>query len=75
MWLRLRRISGSAIDPMTTILVVDDDQLMRRSVSIGLQGAGYSTETAGSGEEALAKARLILIRMVPVMRTALRNPV
>ena len=41
---------------MTTILVVDDDRLMRRSVSIGLQDAGYSTETAGSGEEALEKA-------------------
>ena len=42
---------------MATILVVDDDRLMRRSVSIGLQDAGYSTETAGSGEEALEKAR------------------
>ena len=39
------------------ILVVDDDRLMRRSVSIGLQAAGYDTETAGSGEEALVKAR------------------
>ena len=41
---------------MTMILVVDDDQLMRRSLSLGLQNAGYRTETAGSGEEALAKA-------------------
>ena len=49
---------------MTTILVVDDDQLMRRSVSIGLQNAGYRTETAGSGEEALAKARLIQPQLV-----------
>ncbi len=49
---------------MTTILVVDDDQLMRRSVSIGLQNAGYSTETAGSGEEALAKARVVQPQLV-----------
>ncbi len=42
---------------MATILVVDDDQLMRRSVSIGLQDAGYNTEIAGSGEDALEKAR------------------
>ena len=49
---------------MTTILVVDDDQLMRRSVSIGLQNAGYRTETAGSGEEALAKACLIHPQLV-----------
>ena len=49
---------------MTTILVVDDDQLMRRSVSIGLQNAGYHTETAGSGEEALAKARVIQPQLV-----------
>ena len=49
---------------MTTILVVDDDQLMRRSVSIGLQNAGYRTDTAGSGEEALAKARVIQPQLV-----------
>ena len=49
---------------MTTILVVDDDQLMRRSVSIGLRDAGYSTETAGSGEEALAKAREVQPELV-----------
>ncbi len=49
---------------MVTILVVDDDQLMRRSVSVGLQAAGYSTETAGSGEEALTKARSIQPHLV-----------
>lgn len=49
---------------MTTILVVDDDRLMRRSVSIGLRDAGYSTETAGSGEEALAKAREVEPQLV-----------
>ena len=46
------------------ILVVDDDRLMRRSVSIGLQAAGYSTETAGSGEEALEKARALRPQLV-----------
>jgi len=49
---------------MTVILVVDDDRLMRRSLSIGLQDAGYRTETASSGEEALAKARLIRPQLV-----------
>ena len=49
---------------MTTILVVDDDQLMRRSVSVSLQDAGYSTETARSGEEALEKARLVQPHLV-----------
>ena len=49
---------------MTTILVVDDDRLMRRSVSIGLRDAGYRTETAGSGEEALAKAREVEPQLV-----------
>ena len=49
---------------MTMILVVDDDRLMRRSLSIGLQNAGYRTETASSGEEALAKARLIRPQLV-----------
>lgn len=49
---------------MTTILVVDDDRLMRRSVSIGLQDAGYNAETAGSGEEALDKAREVQPQLV-----------
>ena len=49
---------------MATILVVDDDRLMRRSVSIGLRDAGYSTATAGSGEEALAKARAVQPQLV-----------
>ncbi len=37
---------------------------MRRSVSIGLQDAGYSTETAGSGEEALERAREVQPQLV-----------
>ena len=37
---------------------------MRRSVSIGLQDAGYNTETAGSGEEALEKAREVQPQLV-----------
>ncbi|MCL4831032.1 MAG: response regulator transcription factor [Caldilineaceae bacterium] len=42
---------------MTRILVIDDDRLMRRSVSLSLTDAGYATETASSGEEGLASAR------------------
>ncbi len=42
---------------MTRILVIDDDRLMRRSVALSLTGAGYATESAGSGEEGLALAR------------------
>jgi DNA-binding response OmpR family regulator len=44
---------------MTRILVIDDDRLMRRSVSLSLTDAGYVTETAGSGEEGLASARAL----------------
>jgi DNA-binding response OmpR family regulator len=40
------------------ILVVDDDHLMRRSVSLYLEQAGYRTSTAVSAEDALASARL-----------------
>lgn len=36
------------------ILIVDDDALMRRSVSFKLEQAGYRTATAGSAEDALA---------------------
>ena len=39
------------------ILVVDDDALMRRSVSFKLEQNGYRTSTAGSAEDALAIAQ------------------
>ena len=42
---------------MQHILVVDDDTLMRRSLSLELEQAGYRASTAASAEDALALAR------------------
>jgi DNA-binding response OmpR family regulator len=39
------------------ILVVDDDALLRRSLSLHLEQAGYRASTAASAEDALALAR------------------
>ena len=39
------------------LLVVDDDALMRRSMSASLTQAGFSVTTAASGEEALKSAQ------------------
>ena len=39
------------------ILIVDDDQLLRRSLSLQLNQVGYRTSTAASAEDALALAR------------------
>lgn len=39
------------------ILVVDDDALLRRSLSLQLEQAGYRASTAASAEDALALAR------------------
>ena len=39
------------------ILLVDDDALMRRSLSFNLEQAGYRASTAASAEDALALAR------------------
>ena len=36
------------------ILIVDDDALMRRSLSVTLDQAGYTTQTAASAEDALS---------------------
>ena len=36
------------------ILIVDDDQLLRRSLSLQLERAGYRTSTAANAEDALA---------------------
>jgi DNA-binding response OmpR family regulator len=40
------------------ILIVDDDKLLRRSLSLQLDQVGYRTTTAASAEDALALARL-----------------
>ena len=39
------------------ILIVDDDALLRRSLSLQLEQAGYRTSTAASAEDALALAK------------------
>jgi DNA-binding response OmpR family regulator len=39
------------------ILIVDDDQLLRRSLSLQLEQVGYRTSTAANAEDALALAR------------------
>jgi CheY-like chemotaxis protein len=41
----------------TTILVVDDEVMIQRTISRVLERAGYRGHTAGSGEEALALVR------------------
>src|SRR5829696_5062414 len=38
-----------------TILIVDDEKNIRRTVSMVLEGEGYSVEEASSAEEALAR--------------------
>lgn len=43
---------------ITHILLVDDDALMRRSLTFTLEQAGYRTSTAASAEDALALIRL-----------------
>ncbi|MGB7813930.1 MAG: response regulator, partial [Polyangia bacterium] len=38
-----------------TILIVDDEKNIRRTVRMVLEGEGYTVEEAASGEEALAR--------------------
>lgn len=45
------------MDMARHILIVDDDALMRRSVSLHLEQNGYRASTAASAEDALALAR------------------
>jgi DNA-binding NtrC family response regulator len=41
--------------PATTVLIVDDEKNIRRTVRMVLEGEGYTVEEAASGEEALAR--------------------
>lgn len=48
----------ASIDSSHYILVVDDEPLHRRLISIMLSRAGYAIDTAKDGREALAKIRM-----------------
>ncbi len=39
------------------ILVIDDEEVIRRSFILALDGTGYNVETAESGEKGIKKAR------------------
>jgi two-component system, OmpR family, alkaline phosphatase synthesis response regulator PhoP len=43
--------------PQARILVVDDERNIRRTLGMVLETVGYQVESAGDGEEALAKCR------------------
>ena len=47
----------AATTPDRNVLVVDDDRALRHAITALLQGAGYRTEQAGDGPEALDKLR------------------
>ena len=47
----------TATTPARNVLVVDDDRALRHAITALLQGAGYRTEQAGDGPEALDKLR------------------
>lgn len=42
--------------PKARIIVVDDDESIRRSLSTALKGAGYVVDTAENGKEAIKKS-------------------
>ena len=45
------------MDEKESILIVDDDESTRRSLTLVFGKKGYETETAGTGQEAIEKAR------------------
>ena len=63
------------------ILIIDDDENARKSLSLIFEKKGYATETAGTGQEALAQARdglcdlaLIDVKLPDVEGTELLAP-
>lgn len=58
-WSHPSKFARHSLRPMAkTILVVDDDDLMRRSLAYNLNQAGYETRTAGTAEDALAMSQM-----------------
>jgi CheY-like chemotaxis protein len=49
--------NGSTATPGKKILVVDDNEVVIKTISLKLQGAGYRVITAMDGSEAVAAAR------------------
>ena len=52
------------MEDKSTILIVDDDESMRKTMSLVLGKKGYETETAGTGQEAIEKARKRFFNLV-----------
>jgi CheY-like chemotaxis protein len=49
--------AGTSASPKKKILVVDDNEIILKTVSLKLQGCGYQVITALDGSEAVAAAR------------------
>lgn len=54
-----------------TILVIDDEELIRNGLADALKSAGFSVETASNGKEGLKKA---IARQVDLVVTDIRMP-
>ena len=54
------------MDEMESILIVDDDESTRRTTALILGTMGYEIETAGTGHEAMEKARRRLFNVAVV---------
>ena len=55
---RLRQITGTSVAPQhAAVLVVDDEAALAAAVCAALQDAGYTTEQASDGEQALMRVQ------------------
>ena len=55
--MRITVTKGEEMGKKKSILIVDDNESMRRSLALILGGKGYDTETAGTGREAMEEAQ------------------
>lgn len=56
---------------MTTVLIVDDDDLVRRTLVVGLKSAGFDVLSASNGDEGL---RVLNTEIVDVLVTDMMMP-